>query len=286
MTAPTAGTPIPVTTRDGRALFAERIGDGTPIVVFEAGMGGSRNSWGAIAPVIGERTTSVVYDRSGLGRSAPDPSGVRDLARLTDDLVDVLGALGDGPFVLVGHSWGGPIIRGAAAALPDRIAGLVLVDPTDERCDLFFSKANERQARWAPGIMNVMARVGLLNRAAGKLAANLPEPWATNMRSEDGTRASIVEQLAELEPSTRDLQRLRDEPLTLPDVPVTIISGAKPGRMERGRRPELIAAHVGSATALPQGRHVLAQESSHYIPFTEPAVVIDEIVRILDSRPS
>jgi pimeloyl-ACP methyl ester carboxylesterase len=49
--------------------------------------------------------------------------------------------------VLVGHSWGGPIVRVAAAGVPERIAGLVLVDQTDEGCDMFFSSASERQAR-------------------------------------------------------------------------------------------------------------------------------------------
>ena len=77
------------------------------------------------------RTTAVVYDRSGLGRSPADPKS-RTLHRLASDLLD---HLGHGPFVLVAHSWGGPIVRVAAAASPGRVAGLVLVDQTDEGCD-------------------------------------------------------------------------------------------------------------------------------------------------------
>ena len=92
---------------------------------------------------VAARTTTVAYDRSGLGRSSHDPAP-RVLSRLVDDLVDVLDHLGDGPFVLVGHSWGGPIVRCAAAEVPDRVAGLVLVDQTDERCDLFFAKSVSR----------------------------------------------------------------------------------------------------------------------------------------------
>ncbi len=273
---------MPVTTRDGRTLHAERFGHGAPTVVFESGMGASRNCWGAIVPTIAERATAIVYDRSGLGRSARDPSSTRDLARLTSDLVDLLDQVGDGPFVLVGHSWGGPIVRCAAAARPDRIAGLVLVDVTDERCDLFFSKANERQTQWMPKIMPWMVRLGLARRFVGAMAKRLPEPWATSMRTEDGTPAALAEQLAEMAPSIDDLQRLRVEPLVLPDVPVTIISGARMGRMERGRRPELVAAHRASAAALTQGRHVLAEQSSHYVPFTDPQIVIAEISRIID----
>ena len=267
-------------TRDGRELFYERHGEGAPIVVFEAGMGVSRNSWGAVLPAIAERTTAVAYDRSGLGRSAPDPVR-RDLARLADDLVDLLDHLGPGPFILVGHSWGGPIVRSAAALVPERVAGLVLVDVTDERCDLFFEAGNQRQLAWAPRVLPLLARLGVPRRLVAKLSADLPEPWATNLRAEDGTAAAIRVQLAELAPSIDDLRRLRDEPLALPDVPVTVLTGTKHGFGERKRRPELLAAHRATAAALPQGRHVTADRSSHYVPFTEPQLVIDEIARLI-----
>src|SRR5688572_11787247 len=164
-----------VRTRDGRELYAERRGDGAPVVVFESGMGVSRNMWGAVAPAVAEHTTTVVYDRAGLGRSQRDHEA-RDLARLAGDLVDVLDHLGGGPFVLVGHSWGGAVVRTAAAARPDRVAGLVLVDPTDERCDLFFSKGNARQTRAMTVLLPALARLGLVRAGVRKLASQLPEP--------------------------------------------------------------------------------------------------------------
>jgi pimeloyl-ACP methyl ester carboxylesterase len=221
-------------TRDGRELFVESSGSGTPVVVFEAGMGGSRCSWGAVTPAVAPRTTAVVYDRSGLGRSPHDPAP-RVLSRLVDDLVDVLDHLGDGPFVLVGHSWGGPIVRCAAAEVPDRVAGLVLVDQTDEGCDLFFAKAAERQVRLAGPLMPAMARLGLLRLAVRRLAAQLPEPAARAMRAEDGTVAAARTQQSEMAASLDDLRRLR------------------------------------------------AERSGHYVPFTEPQLVADEILRIVDA---
>jgi pimeloyl-ACP methyl ester carboxylesterase len=270
------------TTRDGRDLHLERHGQGTPMVVFEAGMGFSRNSWGAVLPAVAERTEAVAYDRSGLGRSEPDAAR-RDLARVTDDLVDLLDHLGAGPFVLVGHSWGGPIVRSAAARTPERIAGLVLVDQTDEGCELFLSAGNARQAKLAAKVMPALVRTGLLRRMVSKQAAHLPEPWATGLRTEDGTLAAVHEQLAELRWSTDDLRRLHDEPLLVPDVPVSVISGARAGRLERGRRGDLVAAHRARADALPQGRHVTAERSGHYVPFTEPDLVAAEILRIVDA---
>jgi pimeloyl-ACP methyl ester carboxylesterase len=267
---------------DGRTLFVERFGHAPPTVVFESAMGSSRNEWGAVAPVVGRRATAVVYDRSGLGRSPRDTSP-RTLARLAGDLVELLGQLGPGPFVLVGHSWGGPIIRVLAAEHPDLVAGLVLVDQTDEGCDVFFSKAHARQGRLVQAVMPLMARLGLVRRGVKRLAARLPEPAASAMVAEDGTVDAVRTSLAEMASWRSDLERLRDRPLPVPDVPVTVISGMQPTRAERGQRTAVVAAHRARAAAAPQGRHVEAHGSGHYVPFTEPQLVVDEIERILDT---
>jgi pimeloyl-ACP methyl ester carboxylesterase len=270
-----------INTRDGRRLFAERAGAGTPTVVFEAGMGASGNMWGAVVPLVAERTSTVVYDRSGLGRSPAD-TRQRTLDRLADDLVDVLDHLGDGPFVLVGHSWGGPVVRVAAARVPDRIAGIVLVDATDEDCELFYSKGNERQSKLMIRFGPMMARLGLIKLGVKKLATHLPQPAADRMRAEDGTVAAARAMGAELSGCIVDTRALRTNPPVLPDVPVTVISGMVTTRVERNRRPELIAAHRARAAAHPQGRHVEATRSSHHVPFTEPGLIAAEITRILE----
>lgn len=280
-------TELEVTTRDGRRLHAERHGPDAPgpVVVFEAGMGASRSTWGGVVPLLGPDVAAVVYDRSGLGRSPADPAP-RGLDRLADDLIDVLDHLarhGHGPAVLVGHSWGGPIVRVVAARIPDRIAGLVLVDQTDETCDLFFAPGAERQQRFARRTMPFAARLGLLRFVAGRLARSLPEPAASAMRAEDGTATATATQLAELDHHLDDLRHLRDHPPVLPDVPITSISGGRIGLGERRRRPALIAAHRAAVTALPRGRHVVAERSGHLVPLTEPAVVAAEIRRILES---
>jgi pimeloyl-ACP methyl ester carboxylesterase len=268
-------------THDGRALHLERHGDGAPVVVFESGMGASRSMWGAVVPLVAARTSAVVYDRSGLGRSEVDDAP-RTLARLADDLGAVLDHIGPGPFVLVGHSWGGPIARVAAAAVPARIAGLVLVDQTDERCELFFSTAARRQASWSMRTMPVLARTGLLRLPVRKLAAHLPDEAARAMRAEDATGPALRTMGAELRQSLADLARLRDAPPTLPDVPVTFITGTKASRLEARRRAALLAAHRAHAGSLPRGRHVTADRSSHYVPFTEPELVADEVLRIVE----
>ncbi|UDY35606.1 alpha/beta fold hydrolase [Dermatobacter hominis] len=297
MTAPAAGAPETdpaaggamswrierVATRDGRELYLERRDStepGRPTVVFEAGMGMSHHTWGAVVARVAPVVATAAYDRSGLGRSAADP-GPRPLARLADDLVDVLDHLGDGPFVLVGHSWGGPIIRRAAESVPERIAGLVLVDVTDETCDLFFSRSTEVQTRLMLPLLPVVARTGALRRPIDRLAAMLPEPSASGMRRDDGTVAAARAQQAELRGHIADLRELLERPPALPDVPVTYVSGTSASRMEATRRPALLEAHRAAAAALPRGRFVGAERSSHHVPFTEPDLVAAEVLRIV-----
>jgi pimeloyl-ACP methyl ester carboxylesterase len=273
---------LPVSTRDGRSLHVEVAGRGEPTVVLEAGMGASRHMWGAVAPAVAERVRTVTYDRSGLGRSPADEA-TRGLDRLADDLIDVLGHLGTGPLVLVGHSWGGPIVRVAAARAPERIAGIVLVDPSDEGCAPMLTEANEKRARSSAWMLPLMARFGLLRLYARRLAGRLPEPARSGMRSEDATRAATRTHVAEVIGSIADLRRLHDEPPAEPDVPLTIISGTQASRMEGPHRPALVAAHQARVAAATDGRHVLAERSGHMVPFTEPDLVAAEIVRLVTS---
>ncbi len=267
-------------TRDGRPLYTQHLGEGSPTVVFEAGMGGSRNMWGAVVGPVAQVTSVVVYDRSGLGRS-PRDHATRDLTRMSNDLLDLLAELGDGPFVLVGHSWGGPIVRRAAEARPGVIAGLVLVDQTDERCDLYFTSSNELRSRVFARLMPTLGRLGLGRSVTKRLAKDLPDPWAHWFRAEDGTVEAMRAQGAEMAASVQDLRELRQHPPVLPDVPVTVISGGRVGRLERSQRLPLIEAHRAGAEAHPQGRHVRAEGSSHMVPFTEPRVVVDEVLRVV-----
>jgi pimeloyl-ACP methyl ester carboxylesterase len=268
-------------TRDGRQLHLERRGSGGPVVVFESGMGVSHHMWAAVAERVAAGTATVAYDRSGLGRSAPD-AAPRTLDRLADDLVDVLDHLGGGPMVLVGHSWGGPIVRRAAAERPGDVVGLVLVDPTEETCDLFFSRASELQTQLMLPLLPSLARAGLLRVPLRRFAAMLPEPSASAMVAEDGSVASARTMQAELRPCTADLRSLRDRPLPAPSMPVTYLSGGQSSRLERGRRDELVEAHRRAAASLPHGRHVMAERSGHHVPFTEPELVAEEIAAVID----
>jgi len=114
----------------GYRLTVRAMGQGTPTVVFDAGLGDSKDSWRWIWPDVAKRTRVFVYDRAGLGRSDPGP-----LPRTSRQIVEELHialdrAWVDGPYILVGHSFGGLNMQLFARTYPDEVTALVLIDPT------------------------------------------------------------------------------------------------------------------------------------------------------------
>src|SRR5688572_6341570 len=203
----TPATSATARTRDGRTLHYVSTGEGRPTVVFESGMGASRSAWGGVVPVVAERARCVAYDRAGLGRS-PAATGDRRLANLVADLVDLLEHLDDGPYLLVGHSWGGPILRQLTAERPELVAGLVLVDQTDERCDLYFDKTALRQQRWAAKSLPFLARTRLLRLQVSATTKGLPPEVRAASLAEDTTLAAARGMQAEFAHLESDLRGL------------------------------------------------------------------------------
>jgi len=123
----------------GRSLYLECVGSGSPTVVLEAGFGGSGRDWAEVQPQLVATTRTCVYDRAGLGNSLPI-SVVHDASDEITDLQRLLGrAQIAPPYVMVGHSYGGLLVRLFAQAHPDETVGVVLVDsigPNQTRRDL------------------------------------------------------------------------------------------------------------------------------------------------------
>ncbi|MFC5722880.1 alpha/beta fold hydrolase [Streptomyces gamaensis] len=276
-------------TRDGRALFytefAPPTGDGPATVVLESGLAASRSYWALVQQAVAASARVVAYDRSGLGRSAPDPRP-RRLQRLADDLGDLLDHLGAGPFVLVGHSWGGLVVRLAAARRPERTAGLVLLDPTDESCDLLLDPSMRRLEKAGAVAGRVLARTGLLPLLFRKVTTALPPQAAAEMRAEAFTVGAMRTHRAEQASVGADLRALRDNPPELGGIPVTVVSATRrtPGMSARAREA-INAAHAYRARQSPAGRHVLAPRADHIVPVTDPATVVTEIERLLGPVP-
>jgi len=116
----------------GHKLHVHCTGTGSPTVVVENGLGDFSVDWALVQTRVSRFTRICTYDRGGYAWSDPGPKP-RTFAQLNLELHDALSKLVEhGPFVLVGHSFGGPVVRNFASMYPAEVAGMVLVDAAHE----------------------------------------------------------------------------------------------------------------------------------------------------------
>jgi len=119
----------------GRKLHMAVRGTGSPTIVIEAGMGEpplESGSWNKVVDELSRSNRVVIYSRAGLGQSDPAAKLPRTSFDVALDLNALLTkAAIPGPYLLVGHSFGGLHIRMFASQFPGKVAGMVLVDASN-----------------------------------------------------------------------------------------------------------------------------------------------------------
>jgi pimeloyl-ACP methyl ester carboxylesterase len=117
----------------GYRLHINCVGQGSPTVVLDSGLGDFSADWVRVQREVSGTTRVCAYDRAGMGWSemGPDP---RDARQITSELHTLLSKAGiEGPYVLVGHSLGGLSMLTYANRYPDEVAGVTLVDSSTEQ---------------------------------------------------------------------------------------------------------------------------------------------------------
>jgi hypothetical protein len=118
---------------DGRQLAVLCYGEGSPMVFLEPGSDGSGDEFSFVMRPLGERTTTCTYARPGFGESDPPAQARRTLEDASADLHALIEEAGlPVPFVHVGASQGGSIALDYASRYPDDVAGVVLLDVTQD----------------------------------------------------------------------------------------------------------------------------------------------------------
>lgn len=274
-----------VTLPDGRRLRTVVAGEGPgPLVVFEAGMSAPASSWVHTQRQISEHARTLSYDRAGYGGSDLDPAD-RTLERIAEDLDNLLTAIGEtAPVVLVGHSWGGPILRVFADLHPERVAGLVFVDAT------IAEAMPERNAKIATKSFAVMAFLIRIGARGLVRKVSMQHGYSTDISAADravmerdylsvqAMRAGGREGkhiLAAL-PTMRRLQAKGT-----PHVPVGAVQGARIDKGMATLRQQFNDTTRSLMEASPQGRYVETTAAGHLVPQEDPNAVRDLILDVL-----
>jgi len=145
--------------------------DARPVVIFEAGGGGTSEAWKSVQAALPATIRACAYDRAGSGRSDPGPEPRSMDAEVTDLHALLAKADISAPVVFVGQSLGAILARLYIHKYPDSVAAVLLVDPTDEDDLVFNTKVN----RWAK-VRDLDGALGDGARGAAKLRQTDPAP--------------------------------------------------------------------------------------------------------------
>ena len=242
---------------EAHRLHLHCAGDGAP-TVFDATLAACSLSWSRVQPSIARVTRACAYDRAGFGWSE---GGLmpRTAGRIADELHQLLEiAAVPGPYILVGHSYGGLVMRVFAARHAAAVAGLVLIEPAIP--EEWVTPSPEQHA---------LIRRGVRLCRCGAGAARFGVKMKGFSRRCGSCRPKRVSQSA--------AEMLRETHENLVDMPLIVMSSS-------AARERRIAADLALAKQSRRGRHIVVPESGHWVPLDAPQAVIDAIVDIVPTR--
>jgi pimeloyl-ACP methyl ester carboxylesterase len=264
---------------DGRKTHINCIGDGSPVVILDSGLGDTYISWHKVQPEIAKFTRVCSYDRAGLGYSDPS-SEPRTSKVIAQELHVLLSAANiPPPYVLVGHSMAGFDVRLFASAYRSEVAGMVLVDASHP----------EQESRLPLELKNLE---GTELREIEFLEFTMPfgAPRLLNLCDDDAlARAaecnfhSVREAVAEL----KAIHESADEAATtgpFGDMPLIVLSH-DPDKPSAELSPDLARSTNEAWTKMQEelshlstrGTRQIARNSAHYIQLDRPEVVVDAV---------
>jgi pimeloyl-ACP methyl ester carboxylesterase len=279
-------------------------GEGGPAVVFAAGLIGTTLHWARVQPAVARKTRTIAFDKAGFGFSDAGPMP-RPASAIVQDLRAALQAVGVAPpYVLVGHSAGGPQMRLFAFRHPQDVAGMVMVDSAGEhqyrRMDAAVGSgendALRRELRRTYSRLAALARSGALlpgtadfERAVGPRAAMVtPALWAAHVaqRTSPAYWRAIRSEAAAADGASSDEIVAARRPLgALPLVVLTADRFApRPGETPeatRARREVWVAMHDEIAALSTRGVRRTVDGAGHNIPMDQPQAVIEAVEEVL-----
>jgi pimeloyl-ACP methyl ester carboxylesterase len=304
---------------DGARLNLYCTGHGSPTVVFDSGWEDWAPAWAVVQPTIAAWTRACSYDRAGAGFSTPGPLP-RTSVRIADELHAALHNAGiAGPYILVGHAFGGDNVRTFADRYMPQVAGLVLVeaDPMDvapkqmrdeDHRNQIANIAQLRQCRdqVASGkpLPPLPARPGRPARTcAQQFFRGLPEAaWSPELNAKllqiAQTKVAMYDAyISEMEQMPQDEVYLQQHRRSLGSRPLRVLTTGNHGvhaldpqhpvtPEQRDYERQMALAQARWLGLSSNARQIFPQHSSEYVQFDEPDAVVDAIREVYDQSKS
>lgn len=300
---------------DGAKLNFYCLGSGSPTVIFDSGWEDWAPAWAIVQPQVAKWTRACSYDRAGAGFSESGPMP-RTSVRIADELHSALRNAGiAGPYILVGHAFGGDNVRTFSIRYMSDVAGLVLVEsdaddlePADMQEDDHHGEVNIiaqlRACRDSVAAGTTLpplpSRPGAPSRScAQQFFRGLPETsWSPELNAKlleiARTKVAMYDAYAsEMEEMPADEAYLRQNVRSFGSRPIRVLSTGNHGvgSIATPRTPTLEHLRYEYESTLAQSRwlslssnakQIFAHSSSEYIQFDEPKTVVDAIREVFD----
>jgi pimeloyl-ACP methyl ester carboxylesterase len=300
--APYAAPQQRVPVGPGRYIHMVCMGQGGPTVILSAGADGWSADWRLVQPELAKTTKVCSWDRAGHGFSSGSPEP-QDIAHTEADLERALAGAGlTGPYVMVAHSLGAFETLLFADRHPDRVAGMVMVDPS--------TPDQEEQLRQAaPALMAFDEKatrpffdligdcVDALKRgdpgpppACVKLRARSPEPLRSNLLAAGGDPSYWGAFLSMFQSRQLDSKLVMNGKRNYGTMPLVVLDAglfafpAAPADARRdvpAARAVIKAGHEAMALLSTRGTLVAVPDSGHAIALQKPDVVVAAVLKVI-----
>ncbi len=291
----------------GHLLHLNIKGHGEPAVVFENGSGDFSFIWGLVQPEISKITTTVSYDRAGYAFSEPGPLP-RTGRQIAYELYTALKNAGiKGPYIMVGQSYGGFLVRSFARFYKKEVVGIVLVDAINENEKININNKAMRvrdlaKGRHAPGIQN-MVKTNIdtaLPKESNPLASDTSIEAPLDRLSPEDQKMQIWAQTqfnyfkaatAEMDWSPEDVADMynnKGKPdYMLGNIPLIVLSKGRgvysglPDSAELEKQRLILQNDLAHLST--NSKHIIDKNSGHNIHLEDPATVISAIEQVINS---
>ena len=279
----------------GRRIHLDCRGSGTPTVVFEAGLDTMGSlSWSAVHDTIAKTTRACAYDRAGIMWS--DPAPTTSIESIAADLHAALTAAHEtAPFVMVGHSLGGPYIMEFTKKYGGDVAGLVFVDASHPDQVQRFKQVLGKDLDGAMTpykIAAVLAPIGVPRLFwPTEDSSHVPEhALAMSVAYGPMSLGPMLAEAGAMSHTFAEAGKLR----SLGDRPVAVLSAMKP--LESKVRAAIditrdqatrfqqawLEMHNEEASWSSRSTHRQFADSTHYIQFDRPDAVIEAVHEVVE----